>query len=369
MSSKQAPFQTEDGFKVDFLNEGEGDVCPTGSRVAVHYTGKLTNGTVFDSSRRRGDPLEFIVGVGQVIKGWDLGITQLKTGQKAVLTCPPQYAYGDRGAGGLIPPGATLIFDVELVEFLAPEPKLEITPENEEYYLRQAWDFTVSDHDTLLSLKGVQVLRCLLSLSCYILTILSLLKFPVSSQIYYFTNIGNNLVWISGALQFLLGGEKGKSNFGLFKTTVALSEFAMTFQIIITVVYWTLLHSWIVGLAYKDPSNPDLELYWLMVFIHSWPLVAAFGIFYFTKGYLFEHHSSYLLKFGPIYLLINLFGTWQRGENLYPFFPWFEAPLQALVTSIAMFAGAMYLYRKACGALNGWFKEENRPVVVEKKDK
>lgn len=229
----------------------------------------------------------------------------------------------------------------------------------------------MSDHDNLLSFKGVQVLRCLLSLSCYILTILSLLKFPLSSQIYYFTNIGNNLVWISGALQFLLGGEIGKSNFGLFKTTVALSEFALTFQILITVVYWTLLHQWIVGLVYKDPSNPDMELYWLMVFIHSWPLVAAFGIFYFTKGYLFEHHSSYLLKFGPIYLLINLFGTWERGVNLYPFFPWFEAPLQAVLTGVGMFAGAMYLYRKACGALNGWFKEGNRPeaVVVEKKDK
>ena len=104
-------------FTVEKLNEGTGPVCPSGSRVKVHYTGKLTNGTVFDSSVARGTPLEFVVGTGQVIRGWDEGITQLQKGQKAVLTCPPDYAYGAAGAGGVIPPNATLIFEVELIDF------------------------------------------------------------------------------------------------------------------------------------------------------------------------------------------------------------------------------------------------------------
>ena len=104
-------------FTVEKTSEGEGPVCPAGSRVKVHYTGKLTDGTVFDSSRTRGQPLEFVVGAGQVIRGWDEGITQLQKGQTAILTCPPDYAYGAAGAGGVIPPNATLIFDVELVDF------------------------------------------------------------------------------------------------------------------------------------------------------------------------------------------------------------------------------------------------------------
>ena len=104
-------------FSVQKLNEGTGPVCPAGSRVKVHYTGKLTDGTKFDSSVDRGQPLEFVVGAGQVIRGWDEGITQLQKGQKAILTCPPDYAYGAAGAGGVIPPNATLIFEVELIDF------------------------------------------------------------------------------------------------------------------------------------------------------------------------------------------------------------------------------------------------------------
>ena len=104
-------------FNVQKLNEGEGPVCPRGATVKVHYTGKLTNGTVFDSSVTRGEPLEFMVGTGQVIRGWDEGITQLQKGQKAILTCPPDYAYGAGGYPGVIPPNATLIFDVELLSF------------------------------------------------------------------------------------------------------------------------------------------------------------------------------------------------------------------------------------------------------------
>lgn len=89
-----------------------------GSRVLVHYVGKLLDGKQFDSSYDRGKPLDFIVGIGQVIKGWDEGITQLKKGQKAVLTCPPDYAYGARGVPGVIPPNSTLVFEVELIDFM-----------------------------------------------------------------------------------------------------------------------------------------------------------------------------------------------------------------------------------------------------------
>jgi len=78
------------------------------------------DGTVFDSSVQKGRPFKFQVGVGQVIRGWDEGIGQLQKGQKAVLICPPEYAYGEKGAGGVIPPNATLKFEVELLDFQAP---------------------------------------------------------------------------------------------------------------------------------------------------------------------------------------------------------------------------------------------------------
>ena len=102
------------------MNEGSGEIVPRGSTVKVHYTGKLLDGTVFDCSVKRGEPIEFKVGMGQVIPAWDQGITQLKKGQKAVLTCPPHLAYGSQGAGDSIPPNSTLIFEVEVVDFTKP---------------------------------------------------------------------------------------------------------------------------------------------------------------------------------------------------------------------------------------------------------
>ena len=104
-------------LKVDIKSEGTGPKPNKGDTVRVHYTGRLTDGTKFDSSVDRGEPLEFTVGVGQVIKGWDDGILQLTKGQKAVLTCPPAYAYGAAGIPGTIPKNATLVFEVELVSF------------------------------------------------------------------------------------------------------------------------------------------------------------------------------------------------------------------------------------------------------------
>ena len=85
--------------------------------VSVHYVGQFSDGRLFDSSISRGKPLEFKVGVGQVIRGWDEGIMQLQKGQKAKLICPPDFAYGSAGAGGVIPPNTTLHFEVEVIDF------------------------------------------------------------------------------------------------------------------------------------------------------------------------------------------------------------------------------------------------------------
>ena len=83
----------------------------------MHYTGKLQNGNEFDSSHSRKRPISFVLGSGQVIKGWDMAISKMKVGEKAVLTIPPEYAYGDRGVPGVIPPNQTLTFEVEIIDF------------------------------------------------------------------------------------------------------------------------------------------------------------------------------------------------------------------------------------------------------------
>lgn len=105
-----------DELKVEKYHEGTGPQAMKGQTVRVHYTGTLENGTKFDSSRDRGEPIEFPLGAGQVISGWDEGIAQLKVGDKARLTIPPHMGYGARGAPPVIPANATLIFDVELVD-------------------------------------------------------------------------------------------------------------------------------------------------------------------------------------------------------------------------------------------------------------
>jgi FKBP-type peptidyl-prolyl cis-trans isomerase len=94
---------------------GTGAEATSGQKVTVHYTGWLTNGTKFDSSKDRSDPFVFNLGKGQVIKGWDEGVQGMKVGGKRKLTIPPAMGYGSRGAGGVIPPNATLVFEVELL--------------------------------------------------------------------------------------------------------------------------------------------------------------------------------------------------------------------------------------------------------------
>ena len=101
-------------LQVEELEVGEGAEAVLGSKVGVHYTGWLVDGTEFDSSRHRGPPLFFSLGAGQVIRGWEQGVLGMKVGGKRKLTIPPRLAYGKRGAGE-IPPNATLIFEVELV--------------------------------------------------------------------------------------------------------------------------------------------------------------------------------------------------------------------------------------------------------------
>ncbi|KAL3311575.1 Peptidyl-prolyl cis-trans isomerase fkbp12 [Cichlidogyrus casuarinus] len=104
------------GVDVEVTKSGDGATYPKkGQRVSVHYTGTLTNGNKFDSSRDRGKAFEFVIGAGQVIKGWDEGVAQMSLGERAKLTCSPDYAYGARGFPPVIPPNSTLIFDVELL--------------------------------------------------------------------------------------------------------------------------------------------------------------------------------------------------------------------------------------------------------------
>ena len=124
---------TEDGGIVkEVLREGEGSLPQQGDKITAHYTGTLLDGTKFDSSRDRGTEFKFELG-GGVIAGWNQGFATMKKGERAILTCTAPYAYGDRGSPPKIPGGATLKFDVELIDFRTPslrdKPKYQLTPE------------------------------------------------------------------------------------------------------------------------------------------------------------------------------------------------------------------------------------------------
>ncbi|KVO22600.1 FKBP-type peptidyl-prolyl cis-trans isomerase [Burkholderia ubonensis] len=111
-----AVITTASGLKYEDLTEGTGAEAQAGQTVSVHYTGWLTDGQKFDSSKDRNAPFAFVLGGGMVIKGWDEGVQGMKVGGVRRLTIPPQLGYGPRGAGGVIPPNATLVFEVELLD-------------------------------------------------------------------------------------------------------------------------------------------------------------------------------------------------------------------------------------------------------------
>ncbi len=113
-----AEVTTASGLVYEDISVGEGDAAAAGQRVSVHYTGWLTDGTKFDSSKDRNDPFDFPLGAGHVIRGWDEGVQGMQVGGVRKLTIPPQLGYGARGAGGVIPPDATLVFEVELLKIL-----------------------------------------------------------------------------------------------------------------------------------------------------------------------------------------------------------------------------------------------------------
>lgn len=139
--AKDETVTTASGLKVQVTQKTKGAMPKAGDKVTVHYTGKLTNDSVFDSSVKRGQPFSFKLGAGQVIRGWDEGIAMLHKGEKATLTIPSALGYGERGYPPIIPQNATLVFDVELIDFvesIAPKP------------------YDVKGKDTLKTASGLQ---------------------------------------------------------------------------------------------------------------------------------------------------------------------------------------------------------------------
>jgi len=116
-------------LQIEIITEGDGEVAEAGTRVSVHYEGRLENGEVFDTSRKRGQPFDFTIGAGQVISGWEQGVTGMKIGETRRLTIPPELGYGEAGAGGVIPPNATLIFEIELLDVTTAVTLGQATPD------------------------------------------------------------------------------------------------------------------------------------------------------------------------------------------------------------------------------------------------
>ena len=117
-------------LEMETLTEGNGEIAEVGKRVSVHYEGRLEDGTVFDGSRPRGQAFSFTIGAGQVIRGWEQGVAGMKVGETRRLTIPPEPGYGEAGAGGVIPPNATLVFEIELLEVTTPVTLGQATAED-----------------------------------------------------------------------------------------------------------------------------------------------------------------------------------------------------------------------------------------------
>ncbi len=141
--------KTPSGLQYIEIEKGSGPSPQPGEMVRVHYRGTLEDGTEFDNSHARGEPIAFPLGVGQVIPGWDEGIALLNVGGKATLILPPDLAYGAQGAGGVIPPNATLTFEVELVEILPGSPAAPTQVDDKDYTATpsglQFYDFILGD--------------------------------------------------------------------------------------------------------------------------------------------------------------------------------------------------------------------------------
>lgn len=147
-TSEGETMTTASGLQYTEVSAGTGEAPAAGDIVSVHYTGTLTNGVVFDSSAGR-QPIQFPLGQGQVIPGWDEGIALMKKGGKAKLTIPPELAYGSAGAGGVIPPNATLLFDVELVDIRKGAPAAATVVDAADYITTTSglkyYDFVIGD--------------------------------------------------------------------------------------------------------------------------------------------------------------------------------------------------------------------------------
>ena len=116
-------------LQIETITEGDGAVAEAGTRVSVHYEGRLEDGELFDASRPRGQAFAFTIGAGQVIRGWEEGVAGMRVGETRRLTIPPELGYGTAGAGGVIPPNATLIFEIELLDVSAAIMLGEATPD------------------------------------------------------------------------------------------------------------------------------------------------------------------------------------------------------------------------------------------------
>jgi len=152
---------TASGLQYSMLVTGTGAMPQPGEIVSVHYTGTLSDGQIFDSSYSRGEPIQFNLGQGQVIPGWDEGIALMNQGGKAVFSIPPELAYGEQGAGGVIPPNATLIFQVELVDVRAGAPAAPTAVDAADYITTTTglkyYDFVIGDGPSPTVGQGVVV--------------------------------------------------------------------------------------------------------------------------------------------------------------------------------------------------------------------